>query len=118
MLFLLRQHFWWPPMVRDARAFVATCPVCASGKYVIRTIVGRFSKAAHLVPVPKRPSAAETGDLLVSHMFRLNSIPRDDVSDREPQFTSPVWLSLCGSQRHGQALIRLPPSFQRSDCSH
>lgn len=28
-LHLLRQRFWWPSMVHNARAFIADCPVCA-----------------------------------------------------------------------------------------
>lgn len=31
-LHLLRQRLWWPSMFRNARAFVATCPVCSHGK--------------------------------------------------------------------------------------
>lgn len=107
-MYLLRQRFWWPSMVRDMRAFVAACPVCAcrkssqrppagilcllpvpwrpwshiavdfvtslppsNGYTVILTIVNLFSKAAHFIPLPKLPSAAETGDLLVRHVFRI-----------------------------------------------
>lgn len=62
---------------------------------VILTIVDRFSKAAHLVPLPKLPLAAETVDLLVSHVFRLHGIPKDIVADRGPQFTSWVWRAFC-----------------------
>lgn len=31
-LHLLRQRLWWSSMIRNARAFVATCPVCSHGK--------------------------------------------------------------------------------------
>ena len=49
----------------------------------------------HFAALPKLPSAAETADLLVSHVVRLHSIPRDIVSDRGPQFTSRVWQAFC-----------------------
>ena len=43
----------------------------------------------------KLPSAAETADLLISHVVRLHGIPLDIVSDRGPQFTSRVWQAFC-----------------------
>uniref|UniRef100_A0A674M8X6 ribonuclease H n=1 Tax=Takifugu rubripes TaxID=31033 RepID=A0A674M8X6_TAKRU len=43
----------------------------------------------------KLPSAAETAELLVSHVVRLHGIPLDVVSDRGPQFTSRVWQAFC-----------------------
>ncbi|XP_016391990.1 5-hydroxytryptamine receptor 3A-like [Sinocyclocheilus rhinocerous] len=39
--------------------------------------------------------AHETADLLVQHDFQLHGIPLDIVSDRGPQFTSPVWKAFC-----------------------
>lgn len=40
-------------------------------------------------------SAAETRDLLIHHVFRLHGIPRDIVSERDPQFTYRVWRFFC-----------------------
>lgn len=60
----------------------------SDGHTVIFTVVDRFSKTGHFVPLPKLPSAAATGDLLVQHVFQLYSISKDIVSDRGPQFTS------------------------------
>ena len=48
----------------------------------ILTMVDRFSKMVHFAALPKLPSAAEIADLLVSHVVRLQGIPRDIVSDR------------------------------------
>ncbi len=56
---------------------------------------GPFSKAVHFVALPKMPKARETADILVQHVFRLHGIPLDIVSDRGPQFTSPVWKAFC-----------------------
>lgn len=81
----------WSHMDMD---FVTDLPP-SDGHRVILTIVDQFSKAAHFVPLPKLPSAAETGDLLVRHVFHHNGIPRDIVSDRGLQFTSQVWRSFC-----------------------
>lgn len=45
-------------------------------------VVGQFSKSVHFVPLPKLPSAAETGRLLVQDVFGPHGILQDRVSDR------------------------------------
>ncbi|KAK9533156.1 hypothetical protein VZT92_008305 [Zoarces viviparus] len=67
----------------------------SGGNTTILTIVDRFSKAVHFIPLPKLPSAMETADLLVLHVFRLHGIALDIVSDRGPQFSSQVWKAFC-----------------------
>ncbi|KAF7647356.1 hypothetical protein LDENG_00173630 [Lucifuga dentata] len=59
------------------------------------TIVDRFSRAAHFVPLPKLPSAKETAELLVQHVVRIHGLPSDIVSDRGPQFDSQFWRAFC-----------------------
>lgn len=41
--------------------------------------------------LPKLPTALETANLLVDHIFRLHDIASNIVSDRGQQFTSKVW---------------------------
>lgn len=72
------------------------------GHTVIFTTMDYFSKAAHFVPLPKLPSAAGTGALLVHYVFWLNGIPCNIVTDRGLQFTSQGWRSLLHSQFNGQ----------------
>ena len=67
----------------------------SDGNTVILTVVDRFSKMAHFIALRKLPSAAETADLLVNHVFKLHGIPADIVSDRGPQFTSRAWQAFC-----------------------
>lgn len=67
----------------------------SDGNTTILTIVDRFSKAVHYVPLTKLPSALETAELLVLHVFRIHGIPMDIVSDRGPQFASKVWGAFC-----------------------
>ncbi|KAJ8333796.1 hypothetical protein SKAU_G00411150 [Synaphobranchus kaupii] len=74
--------------------FVTGLPL-SEGNSVILTIVDRFSKAVHFIPLPKLPSALETAELLVVHVVRLHGIPSDIVSDRGPQFSSQVWKAFC-----------------------
>lgn len=123
----LRQRFWWPSMDRDVKHFIWACLVFAReksshqpldnlwrpwshiavdfvtgpppwvGNNAILTMVDCFSKAVHFVPLPKLPSSAKTGDLLVRHVFRLHSFPIDIASDQGPQFTSQVWSAFCAA---------------------
>uniref|UniRef100_A0A3P9J974 Gypsy retrotransposon integrase-like protein 1 n=1 Tax=Oryzias latipes TaxID=8090 RepID=A0A3P9J974_ORYLA len=67
----------------------------SEGNTAVLTIVDRFSKSVHFVPLPKLPSALETANLLVQQVFRLHGLPQDIVSDRGPQFTSRVWNAFC-----------------------
>lgn len=62
---------------------------------MILTIVNRFSKMVHFVPLPKLPTVFETANLVIVHVFRLHGIPTDIVSERGPQFTSQVWRAFC-----------------------
>lgn len=109
---LLRQSFWLPSLERACYksrhqappGFLQPLPVPSrswshivlefvtglphSLNYsVILTIVDRFSKAAHFVLLFMLPSALETANLLVDHVFRLLGIPRDIVSNRGPQIS-------------------------------
>ncbi|KAL2089298.1 hypothetical protein ACEWY4_013987 [Coilia grayii] len=52
-------------------------------------------KTAHFIPLPKLPTARETAELLVLHVFRLHGLPCDIVSDRGPQFSAQFWKAFC-----------------------
>ncbi len=67
----------------------------SAGNTVILTVVDRFSKAAHFIPLPKLPSARETAQVMVDHVFRIHGLPSDIVSDRGPQFASQFWKEFC-----------------------
>ncbi|KAL0172849.1 hypothetical protein M9458_033160, partial [Cirrhinus mrigala] len=121
---LIKQRFWWPAMARDAREFVLPCPVCtvigllrplpipsrpwshiamdfvtglplSDGNTVVLTVVDRFSKAVHFIPLPKLPSARETVAIVLDHVFRIHGLPVYVVSDRSPQFISKFWAEFC-----------------------
>lgn len=82
------------PWSHIAMDFITGLP-SSSGNSVILTIIDRFSKAAHFVPLPKLPSALEIARLLTNHVFRLHGIPTD--IDRGLQFTSRVWKEFCNA---------------------
>uniref|UniRef100_A0A8C7VPF1 Integrase catalytic domain-containing protein n=1 Tax=Oncorhynchus mykiss TaxID=8022 RepID=A0A8C7VPF1_ONCMY len=67
----------------------------SDGNTVILKVVDRFSKAAHFLPLAKLPSAKETAQLMVQHVFRIHGLPVDMVSDRVPQFSSQLWKAFC-----------------------
>lgn len=62
---------------------------------MILTVVDRFSKSAHLIALPKLPTALGTAHLQVDHVVRIHGIPANIVSDRGPQFVSKVWKAFC-----------------------
>ena len=74
--------------------FVTGLPL-SEGNTVILTIVDRFSKMTHFVPLPKLPMAKETAQVVLEHVFRLHGLPRDIVSDRGPQFSAIFWREFC-----------------------
>uniref|UniRef100_A0A3B3BMY4 Gypsy retrotransposon integrase-like protein 1 n=1 Tax=Oryzias melastigma TaxID=30732 RepID=A0A3B3BMY4_ORYME len=82
------------PWSHIAVDFVTDLPQ-SQGNTVILTVVDRFSKACRLIPLPKLPSAMETAEHLLHHVFRFYGLPEDIVSDRGPQFTSRVWRAMC-----------------------
>ena len=67
----------------------------SEGNTVILTVVDRFSKMVHFVPLAKLPSAKETAEIVLAQVFRLHGLPRDLVSDRGPQFVSAFWKEFC-----------------------
>lgn len=54
-----------------------------------------YLKPAHSVALSKFPSAPETAQLLVDHVFCLHVMPLDIASNCEPRFTSWVWKEFC-----------------------
>ncbi len=72
--FLHPSQIPYSPWSKAAVDFVTGLPT-SEGITRILTIVDRFSKSVHFVPLPKLPSPLETANLLVAHVFRLYSIP-------------------------------------------
>uniref|UniRef100_A0A3B3HIS5 Integrase catalytic domain-containing protein n=1 Tax=Oryzias latipes TaxID=8090 RepID=A0A3B3HIS5_ORYLA len=81
----------WSHLAMD---FVTGLPP-SNGNTVILTVIDRFSKMAHFIPLPQLPTATGTADIMVNHIFRHHGIPVDIVSDRGPQFISQVWKAFC-----------------------
>jgi len=64
------------------------------GKSVIMTVVDRFSKSAHFIPLGHPYTAETVARAFFGEVVRLHGIPASIVSDRDPVFTSAFWQAL------------------------
>jgi len=64
------------------------------GKSVILTVVDRFSKQAHFLPLSHPYTAATVARAFFDGIVRLHGFPASIVSDRDPVFTGHVWRDL------------------------
>ena len=66
-----------------------------SGGYnCILVVVDRFSKYAHFVPLAHPFSASQVATAYMNNVFKLHSMPKSIVSDRDKIFTSHFWREL------------------------
>uniref|UniRef100_A0A8C5MLT5 Uncharacterized protein n=1 Tax=Leptobrachium leishanense TaxID=445787 RepID=A0A8C5MLT5_9ANUR len=67
----------------------------SEGNTTILTVIDRFSKMAHFVPLKKLPSSEQLAGIFAKEVVRLHGIPQEIVSDRGTQFISRFWRSFC-----------------------
>jgi hypothetical protein len=65
-----------------------------SGKLVILTVVDRFFKSVHFIPLGHPYSTASVAKAFFDSIVRLHGLPMSIVSDRDPVFTSNMWKGL------------------------
>ncbi|MCO5604456.1 hypothetical protein L7F22_058622 [Adiantum nelumboides] len=82
------------PWERIAMDFIFDLPRTQSGHDGIWTIIDRFSKQAHFVPMKKTLKPDHLARLFVAQIFRLHGMPETIVSDRDPRFTSLFWKAI------------------------
>ena len=73
------------------------------GKSVILTVVDRFSKYCHFIPLAHPYSAESVAQAFFADIVRLHGMPQSLVSDRDPIFTSTFWrelMRLMGAKLH------------------
>lgn len=68
------------------------------GKSVILTVVDRFSKYTHFIPLGHPYSAATITIAFFQDIVRLNGMPKSIVSDRDPFLIRHVLFKLAGNQ--------------------
>ena len=74
--------------------FIFGLPKSLQGNTGIWTIVDRFSKQAHFIPVKKTIKAHQMATLFISQIFKYHGLPTSIVSDRDPRMTSNFWQGL------------------------
>ena len=74
--------------------FIFGLPKSIHGNTGIWTIVDRFSKQAHFIPVKKSIKSHHMATLFVSQIFKYHGMPSSIISDRDPRMTSLFWKGL------------------------
>jgi hypothetical protein len=69
------------------------------GKSVILTVVDRFSKYAHFIPLSHLYSASSVARAFFENIVRLHGVPCSIVSNQDPIFTSIFWKELFNQAR-------------------
>ncbi|WVZ89350.1 hypothetical protein U9M48_035770 [Paspalum notatum var. saurae] len=64
------------------------------GKSVILTVVDRFSKMAHFIPLGHPYTVLSVARAFFDNVVKLHGFPCSIVSDRDPVFTSTLWTEL------------------------
>jgi hypothetical protein len=64
------------------------------GKTIILSVVDRFSKYAHFIPLAHPYTAESVAQAFYTDIVGLHGIPQFIVSDRDPVFTSTFWSEL------------------------
>jgi transposase InsO family protein len=64
------------------------------GKTVILSIVDRFSKYCHFIPLAHPYTVESVAHAFFTDIVRLHGVPQSIVSDRDPVFTSAFWQEL------------------------
>jgi transposase InsO family protein len=64
------------------------------GKSVILTVVDKFSKYTHFIPLGHPYTTASVARAFFNDIVRLHGLPDSIVSDRNPVFTGHVWHDL------------------------
>lgn len=65
-----------------------------NAKTVILTVVDRFSKYAHFIPLSHPYTAASVAKAFFQDIVRLHGIPASIVNDHDPIFTSNFWKEM------------------------
>ncbi|MCO5614770.1 hypothetical protein L7F22_069054 [Adiantum nelumboides] len=81
----------WESIAMD---FIFGLPKTSSENEGIWTIVDRFSKQAHFIPVRKQIMAEQMAKTFLIIVFKYYGMPRSIVSDKDPRMTRLFWRAL------------------------
>ena len=60
----------------------------------IIVVVDKLSNIAHFIPVKSTDKAVNIADIFMKEIFRLHSVPKVIVLDRDTKFTCNFWKAL------------------------
>jgi hypothetical protein len=75
--------------------FIVGLPCTRAGYDSIMVVIDRLSKMVHLIPTTITVKATEVAELFVQHVVKLHGVPKSIVSDRDHNFTSIFWQTVC-----------------------
>ena len=67
----------------------------SNGFNAILSVIDRFSKMIHIIPMTTELSTKGLIDIYLKQIWKLHGIPKKITSDRGPQFTSELMKELC-----------------------
>ena len=81
----------WNSISMDFITYLPVSEDCST----VWVIVDRYTKMAHFVPEKNTQKTAEgCAKLFLANVWKLDGLPSDIVSDRNPVFTSTFWAEL------------------------
>ena len=75
----------WESIAMD---FIFELPRSRTGNDGIWTIIDRFSKQAHFIPVTKTIKADHMAKVFIAQIFNHHGMPKSIMSDCDPRMTS------------------------------
>lgn len=75
--------------------FIVGLPCSKLGNDSVMVVIDRLSKMVHLIPTTSSVTAAEVARLFVENVVKLHGLPKSIVSDRDKNFTSIFWQTIC-----------------------
>jgi hypothetical protein len=74
--------------------FISALPTSTEGYEGILTVVDKFSKMCHFIPLKDTTDAVEVAELFMKNVVRLHGVPSTVISDRDSRFISRFWRAL------------------------
>ena len=74
--------------------FISALPTTQEGHQGIFTVVDKFSKMCHFIPLKDSADAVEVARQFFTNIVCLHGIPNIIISDRDSRFISRFWREL------------------------